>query len=162
MVRLLLSIKADLENVTDLEPASDNFEYFFKVKCTSCNEEHPKMVSVNRVEEREVTSGKGSTAHFVWRCGLCKRESSAKFDPSEKPKSYSADANGQLAPFLTIDCRGLEFVGFDPRGIWKCVGVDSGTVFPEVDLEEGEWVDYDEKASVPVGVSNFESQWARA
>ncbi|KAI9060576.1 DUF866-domain-containing protein [Trametes sanguinea] len=162
MVRLHLSIKADLENVTDLEPASDNFEYFFKVKCTSCNEEHPKMVSVNRVEEREVTTGKGSTAHFVWRCGLCKRESSAKFDPGEKPKPYSADANGQFASFLTIDCRGLEFVGFDPRGIWKCVGVDSGTVFPEVDLEEGEWVDYDEKASVPVGVSNFESQWARA
>ncbi len=31
MVRLLLSIKADLENVTDLEPVSSNFEYFFKV-----------------------------------------------------------------------------------------------------------------------------------
>ncbi|KAI0361320.1 DUF866-domain-containing protein [Trametes cingulata] len=162
MVRLLLSIKADLENVTDLEPASDSFEYFFKVKCTSCNEEHPKMVAVNRLEEREVTAGKGSTAHFVWRCGLCKRESSAKFEPGEKPKPYSAEANGQFAPFLTIDCRGLEFVGFDPRGIWKCVGIESGTVFSEVDLEEGEWVDYDEKAAQPVGVSNFESKWARA
>ena len=29
--RLQLSIKAELENVTDLVPASDNFEYFFKV-----------------------------------------------------------------------------------------------------------------------------------
>jgi len=29
--RLLLSIKAELENVTDLVPASDAFEYFFKV-----------------------------------------------------------------------------------------------------------------------------------
>ena len=29
--------------------------------------------------------------------------------------------------------------------MWKCVGADSGTVFPEVDLDEGEWVDYDEK-----------------
>lgn len=66
-------------------------------------------------EEREVTTGKGSTAHFVWRCGLCKRESSAKFEPSEKPKPYSADANGQFAPFITIDCRGLEFTGFDPK-----------------------------------------------
>ncbi|KAI0652127.1 DUF866-domain-containing protein [Trametes meyenii] len=162
MVRLLLSIKVELENVTDLEPASDEFEYFFKVKCTSCNEEHPKMVSLNRLEEREVTSGKGSTAHFVWRCGLCKRESSAKFDPGEKPKPYSADANGQFAPFLEVDCRGLEFIGFDPRGIWKCIGAESGTAFSEVDLEEGEWVDYDEKAAQPVGVSNFESKWARA
>lgn len=66
-------------------------------------------------EERDVSGGKGSTAHFVWRCGLCKRESSAKFEPGEKPKPYSADANGQFLPFLTLDCRGLEFIGFDPR-----------------------------------------------
>jgi len=31
MVRLLLSIKADLENVTNLVPASDEYEYFFGV-----------------------------------------------------------------------------------------------------------------------------------
>jgi len=31
MVKLKLSIKADLENVTNLVPASDDFEYFFKV-----------------------------------------------------------------------------------------------------------------------------------
>ncbi|KAH9937199.1 uncharacterized protein B0H18DRAFT_1081454 [Fomitopsis serialis] len=130
MVHLLLSVKADLENVTDL------------VKCTSCNEVHPKMVS----EEREVTSGKGSVAHFVWRCGLCKR------DGRQWP----------VRAFLTIDCRGLEFVGFDPRGTWRCVGAESATVFDEVDLDEGEWVDYDEKAALPVGISNIESKWTRA
>ncbi|KAA1468711.1 DUF866-domain-containing protein [Dentipellis sp. KUC8613] len=162
MVRLLLSIKADLENVTDLVPASDEFEYFFQVRCTSCNETHPKFVSLNRVEEREVNAGKGSTAHFVWRCGLCKRESSAKFEAASPPQPYSADANGQFSPFVTIDCRGLEFTGFDPRGIWKCVGVSSNTPFNEVELEDGEWVDYDEKAAVPVGISNIESKWSRA
>ncbi|KAI1793832.1 hypothetical protein LXA43DRAFT_998595 [Ganoderma leucocontextum] len=162
MVRLQLSIKADLEDVTDLLPASNDFEFFFKVKCTSCNEEHPKLVTLNMIEEREVTAGKGSTAHFVWRCGLCKRESSAKFEPKEKPKPYTVEANGQFAPFLTIDCRGLEFIGFDPKGTWKCVGAESGTPF-EVDLdEEGEWVDYDEKAALPVGVSKIEAKWARA
>ncbi|OSX67343.1 hypothetical protein POSPLADRAFT_1129178, partial [Postia placenta MAD-698-R-SB12] len=160
--RLLLSIKADLENVSDLVPASESFEYFFQVKCTSCNEVHPKLVAVNRLEERETSSGKGSTAHFVWRCGLCKRESSAKFEPGSTTQSYSADANGQFAPFLTIDCRGLEFVGFDPRGVWKCIGVESGSKFDDVDLEEGEWVDYDEKATLPVGISNIEAQWSRA
>ncbi|KAL6310089.1 DUF866-domain-containing protein [Sparassis latifolia] len=162
MVHLTLSIKADLENVTDLVPASDAFEYFFQVKCTSCNEVHPKFVSVNRQEERELSSGKRNKAHFVWRCGLCKRESSAKFEPGAVPQSYSADVNGQFAPLITLDCRGLEFVGFDPRGIWKCVGIKSGTVFNEVDLDEGEWVDYDERAALPVGVSNIESTWNRA
>jgi len=162
MVRLLLSIKADLENVTDLIPASESFEYFFQVKCNSCNETHPKFVSLNRLEERDVTGGKGSTAHFVWKCGLCKRESSAKFEAASPPQPYSAESNGNFAPLVTIDCRGLEFTGFDPRGTWKCLGAESRTVFNEVELGEGEWVDYDEKAALPVSVMNFGSKWGRA
>ncbi|KAH9004356.1 DUF866-domain-containing protein [Lactarius hatsudake] len=147
MVRLLLSIKADLENVTNLVPASDDYEYFFGVKCTSCHETHPKIVSLNRKEEHSVSTGKDNTAHFVWRCGFCRRESFAKFELSSPPQPYSADANGQFLP---------------PRGIWKCVGVDKETPFTEVKFEDGEWVDYDERAKVPVGISNFESEWSRA
>ena len=66
------------------------------------------------------------------------------------------------------------------QGEWKCKGAESGTVFNEVDLDEGEWVDYDEKvtadmlhlisitdnrisqAALPVGVSDIESRWTRA
>jgi len=142
-------------------PASDSFEYFFQVKCNSCHEIHPKFVSMNRLEEREMSGGKNNTAHFVWRCGNCKRESSAKFDTSPV-RPYSSEANGQFAPLLVIECRGLEFTGFDPQGTWRCVGEESGTPF-EVSLEEeAEWMDYDEKAKVPAGVSNIESEWSRA
>jgi len=31
---LLLSIKAELENVTDLQPAANDYEYFFEVNTT--------------------------------------------------------------------------------------------------------------------------------
>jgi hypothetical protein len=31
------------------------------------------------------------------------------------------------------------------QGGWKCVGAASGSKFDDVDLSEGEWVDYDEK-----------------
>ncbi|KAF7968215.1 hypothetical protein HWV62_31583 [Athelia sp. TMB] len=114
-------------------------------------------------QEREVAGGKGSTANFVWRCGSCKRESSAKFhEKTSVPKPYSVDSNGQFAPLIEIECRGLEFVGFDARGVWKCVGAESGTKFPEVDLEDGEWNDYDEKSKLPVGVSGIKSEWSRA
>jgi len=163
MVRLLLSIKAELENVTNLLPENDAFEFFFLVKCNSCHETHPNPVSLNRLQERDVAGGKGSTAHFVWRCGFCKRESSAKFETASPVQPYTIDSNGKFAPFLVLDCRGLEFTGFDPRGIWKCEGVDSGTKFTEVDLDgEGEWVDYDEKAAQPVSVMEVEGQWSRA
>jgi len=159
MVRLLLSIKADLENVTSLVPASDEFEYFFQVKCSQCHEVHPKVVALNRLEEREMSGSKGATANFVWRCGMCKRESSAKFEAASPPQPYT-DANSQWGPLVTIECRNLEFVGFDPRGTWECIGTKS-TVF-KAEIEDGEWNDYDEKAALPVGVSGIESRWTRA
>ena len=100
------------------------------------------------------------TANFVWKCGNCKRESSAKFEAANPPKPYS-DANGNFAPLVTVDCRGLEFTDFQPQvcsfppkaeqllthaqGLWQCVGVETKTPFSEVDLSEGEWTDYDEK-----------------
>jgi len=133
------------------------------VKCTSCNEIHPKIISINRLEKRRLSTGRANTAHFVWKCGLCKRESSAKFDADYPTQKYSANHNGQFAPLVVLDCRGLEFIGFEPRGTWKCAGVESGTVFPEVDMDEGgEWVDYDEKAAIPVGVSKIQGEWSRA
>lgn len=76
-----------------------------------------------------MTAGKGSTAHFVWRCGMCKRESSAKFEPNEKPKPYTIDANGQFAPFVTIDCRGLEFIGFDPKVCAIQIALETTLIF---------------------------------
>lgn len=149
-----------MENVTDLIPADDDFEFFFKVQCNSCHEEHPKHVALNRVDERELSGSKGNTAHFVWRCGNCKRESSAKFDST--PLNPYTSENEALQPLLTIECRGLEFVGFDAtQGTWKCVG-SNGTKFDDVDLGEGEWVDYDEKAALPVRVAIIGSSWARA
>ncbi|KZS96119.1 DUF866-domain-containing protein [Sistotremastrum niveocremeum HHB9708] len=172
MVRLQLSIRAELENVTDLTPADPlEYEWTFQVKCNSCNEVHPKMVSMNRKEERELANGKGNTANFVWKCGSCKRESSAKFEPLPKgpknkdlPLTYTAEASEEqkFAPLAILDCRGLEFTGFNPTGFWQCAGTESGTVFSDIDLGEGEWTEYDEKAKQPVGIMNIESKWARA
>ncbi|KAJ7630850.1 hypothetical protein FB45DRAFT_916719 [Roridomyces roridus] len=159
-MKLLLEIKAELENITSLEPLDNNFTFFFQVQCTSCREVHPGWVTVNRHEQVELSGSKGATAHFVWRCKFCKRESSAKFVEAYPFRSYESE-NAQFEPLLQIECRGLEFVGFDPRGIWKCKGT-TGTVFPEVDLTEGEWNDYDEKAALPVSVSDIESRWGKA
>lgn len=58
--------------------------------------------------------GKGSKAHFVWRCGLCRRESSATFETASPPQPYKAE-NEEFGPLVTLECRGLEFIGFDPR-----------------------------------------------
>ena len=65
-------------------------------------------------EEYDVSGSKGAAAHFVWRCSLCKRVHSARFEDKSATIPYTADSNGQFAPFVTLDCRGLEFIGFEP------------------------------------------------
>ncbi|KAK8843354.1 hypothetical protein IAR55_007011 [Kwoniella newhampshirensis] len=168
----------ELEGVKDVQPADENYEYFFTVMCSSCREIHPKTVSFNQIEEHDISGSKG-TAHFVWRCGNCKKEHSASFipsDPTPKSKSkstspipYSAP-NAQYAPLIALDCRGLEFTEFHlSRGKWKCSAEESGTEFvidwEELGREQGEegrWDDYDESSGGPVGISELNSKIERA
>lgn len=94
------------------------------------------------------------------------REQSCSFaSPSASSKStaalpYAAE-NAQLAPFIALDCRGLEVTKFHFRGRW-IVETAEGTKF-EADLEEGEerWDDYDEKTEEPVSISEFVSAVSR-
>lgn len=68
----------------------------------------------------------------------------------------------QSSPMVVFECRGCEFVDFEPRvrpicpwacprsslplqGSWRCQGVESGTVFEDFEFEDGRWDDYDEK-----------------
>jgi hypothetical protein len=40
----------------------------------------------------------------------------------------------------------LEFVEFKADGDWLATGLETGTKFEGIDLSEGEWYDYDDKA----------------
>ncbi|CAG8517120.1 4139_t:CDS:2 [Acaulospora morrowiae] len=177
MVRLALYFKAELENVTDVEPGDEDYEWHFQVKCTSCSEVNENWVGVNKLAQNEISGSRG-IANFVMRCKFCKRESSAQIDRTSI-KPYTIDNNGQFTQIAIIECRGLEFVDFDPRIGFKAKGVDSGTIFENIDLTEGDWAEYDEewltsdgscfhlsncsmKAQVPVGISNIKSEFKRA
>lgn len=48
------------------------------------------------------------------------------------------------------------------QGEWKATGPESGTKFSGIDLTEGEWYDYDEKAGEEVSVTNVKWQIRRA
>ncbi|KAK3707488.1 hypothetical protein LTR37_012130 [Vermiconidia calcicola] len=143
---LALAITAELNGVTDLQPEDAEatpFYYTFKVQCTSCREIHPNWVSVSRFEQNEQSGSRGE-ANFVWRCKNCKREHTANI--LEAPKPYAQQDPPKPMNIITIDCRGLEFVEFKADGDWKAVGAESGTKFSGIDLTDGEWYDYDEKA----------------
>ncbi|KAK9897730.1 DUF866-domain-containing protein [Cystobasidium minutum MCA 4210] len=166
MVKLKLSFKAALENVTDLEPSSIDYTFFCKVQCSSCREVHPNVIGITRSEEREISGSRG-TANFVFRCDFCKRESSVVFDdpkgksPVNGVHTLEKSEVNQASTLAVFECRGCEFVDFEPRGSWKCKGAESGTVFEDVEFEDGRWDDYDEKAGVPVSISEISAKFER-
>lgn len=76
----------------------------------------------------------------------------------EAPKLYPQQDTPKPQNIIVIDCRGLEFVEFKPDGEWQAVGAESGSKFSGIDLTEGDWYDYDEKASDEVSIK--ELKWA--
>ncbi|KAI9790903.1 MAG: hypothetical protein M1816_004664 [Peltula sp. TS41687] len=152
---LALTLTADLSGVTDLRPEDtpeSPYFYTFKVQCSSCRETHPNWVNVSRFESNEVSGSRGE-ANFVWRCKSCKRESSASI--KNPPSAYQHSSPPKRQNIIEFDCRGLEFTKFKPDGDWLAKGLESGTAFSGIDLQEGEWFDYDEKAGEEVSIKDL-------
>ncbi|APA08640.1 hypothetical protein sscle_04g034100 [Sclerotinia sclerotiorum 1980 UF-70] len=152
---LTLTLTADLSGVNELVPddsAEKNFWYTFKVQCVSCRETHPNFININRFEANEMSGSRGE-ANFVWKCKFCKKESSASVISTPVP--YQAASPPTRQKILEFDCRGLELVEFKPEGDWLAVGTESGTKFTAIDLNDGEWYDYDDKAGEEVSIKDL-------
>uniref|UniRef100_A0A1A8ADU9 uridine/cytidine kinase n=1 Tax=Nothobranchius furzeri TaxID=105023 RepID=A0A1A8ADU9_NOTFU len=63
-----------------------------------------------------------------------------------------AEDNETFKTMVQFECRGLEPVDFQPQAGFAAEGAESGTPFPEVNLLEKDWTDYDEKVSESVGI----------
>ena len=159
---LALALKAELDGVTELRPsdtADTPFFYTFRVQCTSCRETHPNDVSFSRFDQTEVSGSKGE-ANFVWRCKNCKREHSASIKAA--PTAYQQSDPPKMLTMLEFDCRGLDFTEFKAEGDFEAKGTDTATSFTAIDLTDGEWFDYDEKAGQQVSITGVQWEIRRA
>lgn len=48
------------------------------------------------------------------------------------------------------------------QGEWEAKGLESSTIFSGIDLQEGEWFDYDEKAGGEVSIKDLKWEIRRA
>ncbi|KAM3513372.1 hypothetical protein MY11210_002953 [Beauveria gryllotalpidicola] len=152
MFTLLLT--AELSGVTNLRPLDTEenpFWYMFKVQCTSCREIHNNYVGVNRFEMNEMSGSRGE-ANF--------RESTATVKAAAIPYKQHEPAKAQK--LIEFDCRGLEFTEFKSEGEWLADGIDSGSKFSGIELIDGEWYDYDEKAGEEVSIKDITWEISRA
>lgn len=79
----------------------------------------------------------------------------------EAAKTFDV-SNGKTQSIIELDCRGLEPIEFIADGEWLATGIDSGTKFSNIELEEGEWFDYDDKAGQEVSITDVHWEIRRA
>lgn len=180
MPTLALQVQADLQNVTRLTPTDGvDAALLLGLECTSCHEQHPNAVALDPSNVDELQRSRGE-ANLIVNCPSCRHENSATY-VVRKPGSKDDPKLGEIAPWseivsdesrgwqtlCTVDFRGM--TPLDPSidtllpdgASWTCYGAESGTPFTDVQFEEGEWHDYDEKASDEVGIADVAFRWQK-
>uniref|UniRef100_A0A286XW03 CXXC motif containing zinc binding protein n=1 Tax=Cavia porcellus TaxID=10141 RepID=A0A286XW03_CAVPO len=124
MGKIALQLKATLENITNLRPLGEDFRWYLKMKCGNCGEISEKWQYIRLMDSVALKGGRGS-ASMVQKCKLCARENSIGKSDNEKFKTI-----------VEFECRGLEPVDFQPQAGFAAEGVESGTVFSDINLQE--------------------------
>ena len=76
------------------------------------------------------------------------------------PREMTADDSNSYVPILALECRGIEPYQFHPMGNEFIVISEGGTKFDsDIDLDEGDWADYDADHDISVSISEFESKF---
>ncbi|XP_058159547.1 CXXC motif containing zinc binding protein isoform X2 [Dasypus novemcinctus] len=158
------------------------------MKCGNCGEISEKWQYIRLMDTVALKGGRGS-ASMVQKCKLCARENSIGRSgcghqalpgwptaswyqtksklmlpvggPDKRCIAFGAEDSEKFKTIVEFECRGLEPVDFQPQAGFAAEGVDSGTVFSDINLEEKDWTDYDEKAQESVGIYEVTHQFVK-
>jgi hypothetical protein len=159
MVKIGLQIKANLEHVEELYTNHPNYTFLLKLKCLNCGETSEKWHGVTESDTFQTKTGKSET-HYLAKCKLCGRENSLDIIEGSNDK-YTNEDQEKFKTIAIFDCRGIEPIEFSATEGWIVKIEESGKVFDGVDLNENEWVDYDDKIKESVGIYDLQSQFIK-
>jgi len=155
MPRIGLKIDCCLENLCSLEAPGEDFRWFLKINCGACGEV-TDWVYVSQEEQIPVKGGRGF-AHMVLNCKLCGRESNMTIEEGSIKPFSSENTGAQM--MVSFDCRGLEPVDWECRGGF-IAKTEKGKTF-EVNLEDGEYYDYDDDANESISVTQISHEFVK-
>ena len=102
-------------------------------------------------------------ATYIAKCKNCERTGNIDYIDGSMRKYESQ--NAEWATIATFECRGMEPCEFLPMSGFSALSSVSETVYGEqagkepINLEDGDWADYDEDAEEDVGIYEFQSQF---
>ncbi|KAL9655302.1 hypothetical protein ABK040_009075 [Willaertia magna] len=146
-----------LEKVTIDSPTS--FQWRLKLKCSNCGFENPKQIFISEEEQVEklVKSGTGTT-NLNYTCSECKRHSTVDIIPGTF-KEYTTSE--KWMPLIQFDTRGVDLMKWEPEGKEGLIGISNEETNFEIDLENGEYYDYDEESGQEVSITNIETRFTK-
>ncbi|CRK99240.1 CLUMA_CG012588, isoform A [Clunio marinus] len=159
MVKISLQISCILENIEELKPGQ-NYSYFLKLRCNNCGEADDIWHDLCEDEKVQQDSRNAKGYNFVIKCKLCGRENSLDVVEGSQG-SYKEDDAGKFKSIITFDCRGIEPTDFDPRSGFIVKSIENGQSFDDVEIEDGDWTEYDDKNKNSVSISEFKSQFIK-
>ncbi|KJH43542.1 hypothetical protein DICVIV_10453 [Dictyocaulus viviparus] len=121
----------------------------------NCGESRDYWQYIVANEIFEVPGSRGE-ANLVEKCKLCQRMNTVSIVKDSFGSYNAVENNEEWQSLVHLDCRGVEPIDFDLRMGWTAVGIETGTVFDEIDLSEKVWADYDEVAKRATEIGDIE------
>lgn len=159
MVKISLQISAALENIEELK-TGPNFSYFLKLRCNNCGETDDIWHDICEEEKVKQDTRNAKGYNLVIKCKLCSRENSMDVVEGSQ-SSYTEDDSTKFKAIVSFDCRGIEPIDFDPRSGYIVKSVENGRIFEDVEIEDGDWTEYDDKNKNSVSIAEFKSQFVK-
>ncbi|RPA88027.1 hypothetical protein BJ508DRAFT_409943 [Ascobolus immersus RN42] len=134
------------------------YQYSFRIKCTSCQSEHPNEISFTRFDSIPTTTGK-SNVNYIQKCRSCQKQLS--IDIIKGPQAYMLNDPPTEQPIIKFDTKGCDVLAFVPgKGHkWQAEGAETGSKFEDIDfgeIEDEGYSEYDERALEEVGITEAE------
>lgn len=141
-------------------------EWFFKTKCSSCNEVHENVINFKPCELQELPGSKGY-ATYIAKCKLCNRTSNIEYQKNTW-SDYREEHNEKWHTIATFECRGMELVEFKIGNDWCATSSMSEFTFGHgngkdvIEFDGPDWCGFDEDGEEAVGIYDFHSQFIRS
>lgn len=157
MVFLDLRISFLSENVSELF-VSPKYTWIFKLRCTSCQTDHPKSVFFDETSEFQMKNSKG-TANFLIKCKECSKDASISI--FQKFTVSCKDGSKTQATLAVFECRGCELTEWSVNSEGLCAkSLESGKIFENIDISDV-WMEFDEKSQGNCSIDEFSYEIVR-
>ncbi|KAI3692600.1 hypothetical protein L6452_32420 [Arctium lappa] len=162
MVKFMLYIRAELENLTNFQPQGGcndpDFTYYFKLKCDDCGEVTKKEICVSLNET--VHLSRKRTTNLIKKCKFCTRVGTMTMIPGQGiPLTNLSSENGDYAPLMVFDCRGFEPLDFAFGRGWKAETIEDARILEDVDFSNGDFAEYDDKGGYWIMIFNVNAMF---